>query len=288
MKKCKVISALVALVLLLTISVQTAFADTYFENNTYRFKRVNNDVKRIMICEYLGDEKDVVVPSTIFGAEVVSFDFMSFSSSENADTIETISLPDTVTSIDDFACASMANLKSINIPQSCTDLGMGIFDRCPSLTEVDIESDITYIPAQMFNRCSCLTEFEVPSTVTSIGNLAFNACTSLEKVLIPKETVSIADNAFKDDDNLTIYGYTDSYAEQYAADKNIKFVALDNYQLGDVDMNNIIDIRDATAIQEYQVGFYEFGQLQMRLADHNQDGHIDINDVTSIQRYLVS
>ena len=57
------------------------------------------------------------------------------------------------------------------------------------------------------------------------------------------------------------------------------------YQLGDVDMNGIVDINDATAIQYYLVSDIEFSEQQKALADTYGDGKINIRDVTYIQLY---
>lgn len=57
------------------------------------------------------------------------------------------------------------------------------------------------------------------------------------------------------------------------------------YQLGDVDMNGVIDINDATAIQYYLVSKIDFSEQQKELADTYVDGKINIRDVTNIQLF---
>ena len=103
---------------------------------------------------------------------------------------------------------------------------------------------MTSIGNSAFERCSSLTEITIPSSVTSIGDNAFERCTSLTKIIIPSIVTSIGDNAFlyyqsyyNSADgthfiyyplpDVTIYGYTSSRAETYAAENSIPFVALD-------------------------------------------------------------
>lgn len=57
------------------------------------------------------------------------------------------------------------------------------------------------------------------------------------------------------------------------------------YQLGDVNMDGVVDINDATAIQYYLVSKIDFFEQQKSLADTYIDGKINICDVTNIQLY---
>ena len=57
---------------------------------------------------------------------------------------------------------------------------------------------------------------------------AFYGCTNLTKITIPESVTSIESFAFEDCNNVTIYGYTGSYAETYAEENDIPFVSLGN------------------------------------------------------------
>lgn len=57
------------------------------------------------------------------------------------------------------------------------------------------------------------------------------------------------------------------------------------YLSGDVDLNNIVNIYDATYIQRYLVEIDKFSELQMLAGDVNGDDIVNIYDVTEIQRY---
>ena len=57
---------------------------------------------------------------------------------------------------------------------------------------------------------------------------AFYGCTNLTKITIPESVTSIESFAFEDCNNVTIYGYTGSYAETYAEGNDIPFVSLGN------------------------------------------------------------
>lgn len=59
-------------------------------------------------------------------------------------------------------------------------------------------------------------------------------------------------------------------------------------QMGDVDDNGVVDIRDATCIQLYIVGELTLSDRQLKAADMDQNGKIDIRDATEIQLYVAS
>ena len=65
----------------------------------------------------------------------------------------------------------------------------------------------------------------VPDGVKSIGVNAFSRCKRLTSVTIPDSVKSIDFGVFKGCPNLTIHAPAGSYAEQYAKEHDIPFVA---------------------------------------------------------------
>ena len=127
----------------------------------------------------------------------------------------------------------------------------------------------------------------MPDSVNTISDFAFSGCTSLNKVVIPKTVKNIAPNAFAKCDNLTIYGYSNSYAETYAEKNGINFVALDKKTLyGDVNLDGKIDINDVTLLQRYIAGESVLTDDAVKAADFNKDRIIDVIDATAIQTFI--
>ena len=60
----------------------------------------------------------------------------------------------------------------------------------------------------------------------------------------------------------------------------------EEYELGDVNLDGVLNIKDATAIQKYLAKLLEFDDGQVALADINEDGEVNIKDVTHIQKKL--
>ena len=112
-------------------------------------------------------------------------------------------IPNSVTSIGNWAFVGCSSLTSVTIPNSVTSIGESAFGYCSSLTSVTIPSSVTSIGYGAFEGCSSLTSVTIPNSVTSIGDFAFKACSSLTSVTIPNSVTSIGDDAFSGCSSLT-------------------------------------------------------------------------------------
>ena len=162
--------------------------------------------------------------------------------------LTSITIPDSVTSIGEGAFSSCTGLTSVNIGNSVTSIGYSAFSSCTDLTSVNIGNSVTSIGDYAFSRCTGLTSITIPSSVTTINEYvffgctgltsvtvtngvkyiksnAFGNCTGLTSITIPKSVTAINSRAFSGCTNLTIYGAEGSYAETYAKNNNIPFVA---------------------------------------------------------------
>ena len=63
--------------------------------------------------------------------------------------------------------------------------------------------------------------------ITGIGRGAFGFFESIKSITIPMSVMSIDEDVFYDSENVTIYGYYNSYAHKYAEQNNISFEAVD-------------------------------------------------------------
>ena len=102
-------------------------------------------------------------------------------------------------------------------------------------------------------------------------------------------TVYFSGDTQKNND-FVIYGHKDTAAERYATENGFKFVDLDapvpSFELGDVNRDGSVNIKDATAIQKNIAGLIEFDTEQNSLADFNEDASVNIKDATAIQKKI--
>jgi hypothetical protein len=114
-----------------------------------------------------------------------------------------ITIPNSVTNIGDYAFCDCTSLSSVTIGTNITSIGDWAFDNCTNLTSVTIPNGVTNIGYGMFSECSSLTNVTIPNSVTNIGDYAFCDCTSLSSVTIGTNITSIGDWAFDNCTNLT-------------------------------------------------------------------------------------
>lgn len=279
----KIISLAVVLVMLVS-TVLTVNAATYFEENGFKYLPTSDFNCRIY--GYTGTDKNVTVPNKLSSFTVLEIADEAFMNNKD---IESVSFANAkaIDAIGEFSFAGCTSLKSVNIPSTLDKIAFASFMGCTSLTDINISSNISVINGQVFQNCTSLTEFTVPNSVGTISDFSFAGCTSLEKVVIPKTVKNISDKAFLNCDKLTIFGYTNSYAQTYAEENGINFVALDEKTLyGDVNLDGKIDINDVTLLQRYIAGESVLTDDAVKAADFNKDRIIDVIDVTAIQTFI--
>lgn len=198
---------------------------------------VENDILSVkeVVMKYRGKSEAVCVPEGIEQIGANAF--------ENAE-ISSVSLPNSLYRICEYAFSNCRNLKKISIPErvkhieayafrasamedielgSIETIGKGAFEN--SRVEcLKIPGTVKVIEIGMFEFCSELKEVWLEKGVNRIEKDAFYGCDSLTKVYIPSSVVEINDDAFEDR-NVKIYGVANSYANQYANRKGISFVA---------------------------------------------------------------
>ena len=114
-----------------------------------------------------------------------------------------VTIPNTVTSIGDYAFYGCSGLTNITIGNSVTSIGDYAFYCCSGLTSVEIPNSVTSISSWAFYGCSGLTGIKIPNSVTSISSWAFCNCSGLTGIKIPNSVTSIGEHAFCNCSGLT-------------------------------------------------------------------------------------
>ena len=129
----------------------------------------------------------------------------------------TYTIPNSVTSIANYAFDSCFSLTNITIPDSVTSIGDNAFSYC-SLTSVIIPDSVTNIGDYVFSCCDLLTSITIPEGVTEIGDDVFENCSSLTSIIIPEGVTSIGSSTFRGCSALTDVYYTGTEAEWNAVE----------------------------------------------------------------------
>ena len=204
---------------------------------------VPNSVTRIGYCAFFGCKslESITIPfvgATKYGTEYTHFGYIfgALSYSENNDNVPaslkeviitggtsigmrafrgcsgltSVTIPNSVKSINDYVFASCTGLKSFSIPDSVTSIGYYAFGDCIDLTSVTIPNNVTSIDEFAFRNCSSLISIVIPNGVQSISDYVFIDCSGLTSVIIPDSVTSIGERAFSGCSGLTSITIPDS------------------------------------------------------------------------------
>ena len=122
-------------------------------------------------------------------------------------------IPESVTSIGEYAFSDRSGLTSVIIPKGVTNIDYGAFQGCSGLTSITVDKGNPAYDSR--NNCNAIIETAsntlisgcqntvIPEGVASIGGYAFSYCSGLTSITIPEGVMSIGDGAFRNCSGLT-------------------------------------------------------------------------------------
>ncbi len=150
------------------------------------------------------------------------------------ESLEKVTLPNTIDRIQERVFYGCKSLKSISIPSGVKVIEPCAFTDCQSLTEIKLPENLEEIGDSAFSGCIALKKIEIPQSVKSMGGGAFRGCSelaelnisdysitkildetfmdcpSLKSVVLPKGLTTVGANAFRNDTALTKVTVPDS------------------------------------------------------------------------------
>lgn len=165
---------------------------------------------------YIASSAEVTIPSVVYNNEVIyEVTAIGNAAFEGSDATK-INIPETVTSIEEYAFAYCSELTSISIPKNVTNIGNKAFRRCDNLATIEVDNNNKYYLSEngvLYNKEKTMlikypvkkqgNSFSIPNGVTSIEFGAFENCENLISVTIPNSVIYIKDYAFDSCENLS-------------------------------------------------------------------------------------
>lgn len=170
---------------------------------------------------YLFSGSTYSVPSSLRTVIITKGTSIGYAAFEGCSSIERITLPDTLVTIDDRAFCNCYNLESIEIPYGVTYIGSYSFYGCSRLTNIPLPDSVTYIGQYAFNSTAYYNDnnnwedgvlysgnylikansgisgnYTVKNGTKVIAYEAFESCSYLESIILPDSLITICEQAF--------------------------------------------------------------------------------------------
>lgn len=119
---------------------------------------------------------------------------------QNCSSLETVSLPSTLETINEYTFANCGNLRSIDLSgTNVKKIDSWAFEGCDNLTTIVFPSTLETIGSSAFNSCMKIQEIDLSNTkLTTIGEYAFQSCQQLCSLSLPASLKKIGTFAFFD------------------------------------------------------------------------------------------
>ena len=154
-------------------------------------------------------------------------------------SLSSISIPNTVTSIGDFAFDGCNNLVSVGaLPDSLSTIGRRTFYECEKLSDISLNPQLKTIEQYAFYGCVGLTEITIPDSVELIEKAAFYKCSNLTRIIIGKNVSEIGESVFLNCPNLT----------EIVVDNNNLYYSSENGMLFNKDKTELLAYPSATGV----------------------------------------
>ncbi|MDE6793401.1 MAG: leucine-rich repeat protein, partial [Muribaculaceae bacterium] len=171
------------------------------DGNTVKvtYQKTDNDKtdnSSITAANKTGYSGDVVIPNSV-SYQGISFDVTALDEKcfYYASNLESVVLPEGITTIPAYAFYSCSNLNHIDIPSSVKEIATYAFTYCSKLDQVDLPVGLTTLGVRSFQSTG-ISSINLPEGVTEIPQYCFYG-TPLTSVILGDGITSLGSNCFQ-------------------------------------------------------------------------------------------
>lgn len=184
----------------------------YSSTNTPRYYSVTEEpggyyVRNNKLLQYDGKEGSLVIPEEIDGKTIESIGSLAFYRNKYVKLTD-ITLPQTLTTLEDQALESLHYIQEFYIPASVSSIGDLVFTDCQRLERIVVDPENPYYSDDdgvLYNKDNTKllyyptagkTSYRIPDSVTDIEEYAFYYTTGIKALTVPASVTSIGVWAF--------------------------------------------------------------------------------------------
>lgn len=234
--KLRVLSAFLAVAMLLTLLPAAAFADDppgwyYTKDGVKYFNDINSTVWQVY--KYEGSAAEISLPETINDGNGRNYYVGAIRQKAFQDNtrITGVTFPERYYYvINAWAFSGCTNLTTVNTTTALMDVGERAFENCTSLRSFAMPGEHRQsVDSYAFSGCTSLQSFSMVGYPgkAEIADHVFSGCKNLTQVSLSANVVSIGDNAFENCTNLesiTLYNTIKEFGENVFQNSGLKTV----------------------------------------------------------------
>lgn len=190
-------------------------------------------------------EASYIIPDSVQMIEAAAFGMSN---------LQSVTIPEGVTTIGDSAFISCEQLNNVVLPDSVTSIGRSAFERCYGLTSINIPEGVTTIERGTFIFCENLENVTLPDSLTYIDEAAFYG-SGITELVIPERVTALGPNPFTNCTKLTSVkipaGLTQMENYTFSGCTSLKNFDVDSENPAFCDLNGVLMSKDRTVLIDY-------------------------------------
>lgn len=118
---------------------------------------------------------------------------------------KTVTIPEGVKYIGDFAFKDKTTIEKINFPSSLIEIGESSFERCLNISFILLPNNLLKIGRKAFNRCFNVSYIQLNELLVEIGEEAFGYCNKVKTININSNLEKLSSSAFNNCSQLAAF-----------------------------------------------------------------------------------